>query len=370
MKYIDYEIKPTDLLLYELVRSGLAISHIAPNHFTAVTKDMWEEILLQAIRQSVIGVAFEGVLALPKELQPERLILLKWHSMTEQVKQNHFRMEQTLVQIKRWYAQKNISWTLIKGLGLSTYYPKPELRQTGDIDTYIAEGYAAIQEITKEMKGGYENHKHACFIYNKFWIENHTSFSEIRTSSLRKIADRYLLKQIEKQEELTILGEKITVASADFNALHMLLHAANHFLVIGLGLRHLCDWALFLKTQKGNYDSVSLKNILHEIGLDYFASAFTWAAIKYLSLPKEYMPFPMEETGNEQVLMKILMEGGNFGHYSNTQRKSSQNKLISNIYGGLFLLKREKDISIFWPKEMKHYSFKLLMTFISRIIHR
>ena len=49
-------------------------------------------------------------------------------------------------------------------------------------------------------------------------------------------------------------GTALLCPNADFNALFLTAHAINHFLYESVKMRHLLDWALFMKAEQENVD--------------------------------------------------------------------------------------------------------------------
>lgn len=66
-------------------------------------------------------------------------------------------------------------YDLLKGLGLSIYYPRPEHRECGDIDLWLDncdKGNRLIEELG--IKINYDSEKHAVFHYKGVMVENHS----------------------------------------------------------------------------------------------------------------------------------------------------------------------------------------------------
>lgn len=54
--------------------------------------------------------------------------------------------------------------------------------------------------------------------------------------------------------------------SANFNALFLTAHAMNHFLYESIKVRHVLDWALFIKTEHDNVDWTIFRPIVQIAG--------------------------------------------------------------------------------------------------------
>lgn len=94
----------------------------------------------------------------------------------------------------------------------------------------------------------------------------------------------------------------------------MLLHVASHMMSEGIGMRHLCDWAVFADTL-GNEKFVTLfEEKLKRFGLWKFAQILTLVSERYLGLVhKEWAQNPDVTEEQLEALMEDILNGGNFG---------------------------------------------------------
>ncbi|MCD8119227.1 MAG: nucleotidyltransferase family protein [Lachnospiraceae bacterium] len=114
--------------------------------------------------------------------------------------------------------------------------------------------------------------------------------------------------------------DSLPVLADDQQAVVLLLHKLEHFLTSGLGLRQVCDWAVFVKEKlnaqrpDGKRLWKNLEPLLKDFGLLTFAGVMTRVCIDYLVLPREAAPWAMAYDGQiaEKVIEQVLREG-NFG---------------------------------------------------------
>ena len=98
----------------------------------------------------------------------------------------------------------------------------------------------------------------------------------------------------------------------------MLLHTASHLTSEGVGLRHLCDWAVFVSSLSDAEFRELYEKKLKAFGLWRFAQALTLLGIEYLGAPKRVWAVRALERKSitaEQLesLMNDILSGGNFG---------------------------------------------------------
>jgi len=141
-----------------------------------------------------------------------------------------------------------------------------------------------------------------------------------------EIIREYISDMIETSE--LVKTELCTFVNPDkfHHGLIMLLHMQHHLLSEGIGLRHLCDWAVFVNSFKDNEFETLFKEKLQKAGLWIFAKTVSFAASIGIGLPKQkFMGNDMEFAKN---ILSDIISGGNFGS-KNSDRKR-QGMFISN----------------------------------------
>jgi hypothetical protein len=107
----------------------------------------------------------------------------------------------------------------------------------------------------------------------------------------------------------------------------LLLHTAAHLTSEGVGLRHLCDWAVFAAGIPDRTFSELFEKPLREIGLWRFAQILTLCGIRYLHAPERTWAGEADSLLT-QSLMDDILESGNFGRKD--ADRAAQIKYISN----------------------------------------
>jgi hypothetical protein len=73
-------------MLFELIQVALGNREKLSSVLSA---EEWINLFLEAQRQSVVGVTFEGLQILPQEQWPPQLLLLQWIGYGQQIKQRN-----------------------------------------------------------------------------------------------------------------------------------------------------------------------------------------------------------------------------------------------------------------------------------------
>lgn len=206
---------------------------------------------------------------------------------------------------------KGIEHTIIKGVASAKYYPEPFLRIMGDTDVIVKDTEKA-KEILEN--NGYELVResdelwHIEYRKNYMTVELHHTIHGIPQGNIEVenlFSDMY--EQTETYQ--TVFGD-VTVPSHFHNGLIMLLHMHAHFNSSGFGLRHLCDWAVFVNSFTEEDFVKTFKEKLKAVGLWRFACLLSQTS-GYIGLEqKEWM-------GKDETIAQMLLEDiiscGNFG---------------------------------------------------------
>ncbi len=235
--------------------------------FADLTPVDWQELYSLATRQGVTAVIFDKLRTLPKEVAPPSHIVQKWmlHALSIE--------KQTKVIYNRCadFAQRmhehGLQTLVLKGVAVSQYYPNPWHREFGDLDCYLyrntadgivwdgcyEEGNGIAEQVGYTVKRGHYKHSH--INYEGLEIENHQFSLPIKDGKDTKALERMLRGIVEQQGGgVPIRDSHLSCPPADFNALFLTAHAMSHFLYESIKIRHVMDWALFLKAEQDNVD--------------------------------------------------------------------------------------------------------------------
>ena len=122
------------------------------------------------------------------------------------------------------------------------------------------------------------------------------------------------------------------IPTAFHHGLVMLLHVAEHLINAGIGLRHLCDWAVFAAKFSDEEFCEMFEDKLKEVGLWRFAQLLTQLSVKYLHCPAKEWCGAADDDYLEMMMVDI-MNGGNFG--VKDKNRINQAKLITNTGKGV-----------------------------------
>ncbi len=211
---------------------------------------------------------------------------------------------------------EGIGHTLIKGLASAVWYPAPELRQTGDVDFYVEpQDVERTQEFL--VSRGFEPLKlshgvHRVFKKDGCRFELHFNVSGLPSGEAGKVCEGLFADLIARSQIKETPFGAARMPSDLHHGLILLLHTAHHLTNSGVGLRHLCDWAVFASGLSGDSGfPEEFTQALKKTGLLGFALCLDDICVRYLGAPGT-LPVT-EDKELSDTLLDDMLSGGNLG---------------------------------------------------------
>ena len=309
-------------MFFSLLRSSLWGSELDVDVVNFSRKDLGG-VVKMAKSQTVLGLIAHELMT-----RNEFADLLGSESrkrLTMMVQENFFtyqRLNAVLLTIVLELRKHGVDPILLKGQGISKYYPIPELRQCGDIDIYVGqEKFAKACEIIGAMstpedhQGDIPSLKHYHTRIGHAFIEIHR-YTDVYWPKrydrvYQKISDAGMHSNL---VPLDFVDAEVMTPSVDFNVFFIFNHFWHHFIADGVGLRQLCDWVRLLHVNHGKINLDYLSDVLCKMKLMKEWKVFGYIAVNTLGLPADEMPFydPKYKKAAKKVLELIMLEG-NFG---------------------------------------------------------
>lgn len=123
-------------LLLALLRPTITPSILQPNILNLSEED-WTRLFTLAAQHGVTALLFDTILRLPEQQQPSRALKIRWALSSEAIEKRHAQQTRAAHELTTLFASHGVRTILLKGLGLSIYYPRPEHRECGDIDLWL-----------------------------------------------------------------------------------------------------------------------------------------------------------------------------------------------------------------------------------------
>lgn len=292
----------------------------------------WRALLRMAEKQTVTGVVYDAILTLPSPLQSPADLLRQMHLHTVRIAQSHSLLNERLAEIVLLLQAEGIHSVLLKGQGVARNYPDPSRRTCGDIDLYVgAKHYERVCTLCHEKgmldERAAESIQHLHFGYKGVNIEIHriagVMLCNRRNRLFRRWSDQLL--QGNTCRSVLINDANVSLPPIRFDAFFIFYHTYKHFITGGVGLRQLCDWAMYLHAFRDEIDRDLLLKDLKRFHLLHAWRVMGTIAVEHLMLPEEDFPFYHATPAVKKVAhatMELIWEGGNFGFHTpgRTQR--------------------------------------------------
>ena len=294
----------------------------------------WEAVFRESVHQAVALQVFmdsDRIPGLPEALR-------------ERIRGNLFRRMMKNAQVHAQHTQLHnlltgwgIPYVILKGAASACHYPDPQSRAMGDVDFYVKKAdfdraLALFQEAGFEA-GELDHICHAVLKKKPMHLEMHHTPAGVPEGAVGRMVEGELEDLIESGWLLDNPAVTCRCPSDFHHGLIMLMHLQHHLLAEGVGLRHLCDWAVFVGKFPGDAFPALFRQRLRRLGLWKLARTLSLCAARYLGLPEQdWMLEELDDAATAGALMEDILAGGNFGS------KDSQRS-----YEGMFISNRGKD---------------------------
>lgn len=294
----------------------------------------WQELLLWARQQAIVGVVFSGIKKLnSKKLEIPHDILYQWIAFSQQIEGQNRLVNQRCAELIEKFAKDGYDSCILKGQGNANYYPDPYTRNPGDIDVWVKpksdvrcrkdekddikriirlarknnpDAVACNIHVEYGDLGGVEVeiHYRPAILHNPFYNKRLTSW--VRSQEESVFSNSCLLTS----------GELVCVPTFEFNIVYQLIHMYKHVMLEGLGLRQVIDYFYLLLNAKDDVRSKmsDVRETLKYLNLYNFTGAIMYILHDVLGLDEKYLIVPVDKRRGEFLLGEIL-RGGNFGKY-------------------------------------------------------
>ena len=282
--------------LFTLLRLGLSITMTEEedlSNFIMLSSEQWSQLGDLARKQGVLGIMLDGVdkcqvSGFKFQFPMPQMLRLEWIGEVLQIEQRNRQQIAVMNDLAGRWKQQGCRVMVMKGQANGVFYPKPEHRNSGDIDCYLFDDYARGNEIARQEGANVDEswYKHSVINYKGETFENHQYFVHTRDGKRGKRLNEELVEQLkDKSEEIKVIpGTVVEMPSMQWTAMFLTYHACAHFISEGLRLKQILDWAMFLKTHQEDVDWVAFYAFCDRNHLRVFADEMNTIAEKYLGV--------------------------------------------------------------------------------------
>lgn len=306
-------------VLFPLLRLGLGNSTVDDENLSEkiiLPAKKWNDLGDFAREQGVLGIMMDGVEKLEgtrygatRELNLDTK--LEWIGEVLQMEQINRQQICVMNELAERWKQNGIRVMVMKGQANAITYPRPEHRSSGDIDCYLFGKYSEGNDIAREAGISVDDswYKHSIIDYKGETFENHQYFVHTREGKRSKMLEKELEEALNVDEsEFKPLSESTVIPPVQWTAMFLTYHACAHFLIEGLKLKQVLDWAMFLKAHQNEVDWKAFYSFCERYHFRRFADAITAICCEQLCIKVTNLEIESKSIYAEKILNSVLYD--------------------------------------------------------------
>lgn len=333
---------------FSFLRFALGLASLTDEDKAWLKDADWLQLLDFAKRQALVGVYFEGVKQLPKELAPRADIVFRWMGLAENIRKRNLLLNRASATIYNKVCEAGFRCCILKGQGNALMYGNPYSRMPGDVDVWAMVDRGTLRRLAKELVKssgsiGEESYNHIEMTVDGIPVELHPTpaflCNYVHNSRLQKWLRRNADLQCSNLVDLPDGMGRIAIPTAIFNAVYQLQHLYHHHFFEGIGLRQFVDYLLVLRSI--DFTDECRGVFIHDLkylGLYHFAGAVMYILHCVFGVSAEEMPVSVDKKRG-RLLMEDIIRGGNFGQYDTRFAKSAYGHNLQRLSRDLQLLR-------------------------------
>lgn len=305
--------------LFSVLKDALWKSEETVMSLPSLNKEQVVELMEEAKKQTVHGLVLNRIDW--QSYSFDKAFVFGHIGLLMQTQSQNAHMNEILVEFAKVMSEHGIDYVIVKGQSVGCYYPRPELRSSGDIDFYCApvhyeKACRVLPEVLGVELGGEDSDHHLAFVWHDVHFEMHYALFDFYSKKKNRQWNE-LLNQA-KPETFNLLGNDIKTLPATLHAFYVFLHIYEHLLELGVGLRQFCDFAVLLHYRHDDIDFKALQNYAEEFGMSTALKACGAILVDWLGLSPEEFPYELtkKDSRRAEKILDVVFYRGNMGKYN------------------------------------------------------
>lgn len=267
-------------LFLRIIRSGVLI----PDKNALQPNTDWTAIYALAVQHGLLPIIIDGIERLPEAYRPPKEMLLKWIGEVLQNESQNVSQKKVAREMAELFHDNYIKTYVLKGEVIAECYPKPNHRNSVDMDCYLKpvnsdfDAWALGNDLIKG-KGYQVNtdfYKNSTFLLPGLTVENHQYLTPFRGNRKLKALESLLQSLLHRDEGESKFDETwLYRPPVIVSALFLIEHAYSHFLHEGLTWRMVLDWVMFWKRHDDDINWNDFYAYIDEFGFRKFYDSFS-----------------------------------------------------------------------------------------------
>ena len=265
----------------------------------SLDEDGWRRIAACAKEQSITGMLGYSFESLPENTRiPDDVLyyLLSEQEITARAGRKKLAVSKA---VKEYFEVKGLHPLIMKGPTTAAFYPEPLMRSYGDIDLYFPgdefKDARSLASDKTEIEDAGDGSFH--FKWEDVDVDVHSRYFDLHRPD----------------------KDLPAVPSPEATVLMLSAHAMKHACGAGIGIRQICDVAMACKALEDKLDAKRLDEALWKAGMAKWQTLLSSFIINRLGIKT---PLPEGKTIPDTHLLKVVEEGGNFGHHAAGRSKA------------------------------------------------
>ena len=325
-----------------------------------------KQLIGMAEKQTVAGLIIDALIK--KSVKMEQQTVFESFAYLEQIRLQNQQMNAEVAEFARLMVKTQTDYIIVKGQTLVALYPDPLLRMSGDID-FLIRDYEHTAEVLKahwnvELPRSLAE-KEIAFTHGEALYELHTYLIDFGSNRHKRYWEKTLA---ESTPIYIIIGrERVAIMEPTLYVAYVFIHLFFHFIHEGIGLRHLCDWAVVMHHYADEIDKPRLADVLQIVGLMKAFKAFGCILVDQLGMTD--FPYSLSENDRkfQQRILKDILHGGNFGRNKRNVRNAGLKYKAETMWKVLSNSIRYLSLA---PSEMFLQTHRRMMINLKIIFHR
>lgn len=302
-----------DELFYTILRAELWQQPIGN---VTLSPEQAKDYIEEAKKQSVAGLFCNSLVH--HDIHIGKEYTLKALAIVKKVTKDNQKRNFDVAHFCMFFQRHHIPFVIVKGQSVAALYPHPELRQSGDIDVYCGESHflEARELIAQKTDLQFDPSipvKHLAFSIDGSKYELHRILSIFSYPKNQRFFNEKMEEALVRHDEVDINGVKVPVLSPTDSVFFQVVHIFYHIIKEGVGLRQLCDLAVFIHSTQERIDFDELQSNLKKIGLEEFFQAMMNILVEQLGLVLNETKLKSQKSTLAKKILKDINDGGNFG---------------------------------------------------------
>ena len=271
----------------------------------------WAAVFSEISKQGLVSLTYPVV----QDLNIPADTLKRWSDARDLYLMNNMKNVNAHFELHTILSEAGIHYAILKGVASGSCYPDLLTRAYGDVDFVVAkDSFDKASEVlsSKGFTFNRQSPNHIEYYKGGIEYELHPRATKLIHNDRDPIIQEYFKDITFEAIPFEYNGKSCMIPCPRHQALSLLLHTVGHMSGTGVGLRHICDWAVFAAKMSDEFFETEMQPILKQTGLWTFTKILTALCTEHLGLRK-FCFADIDDTAYFDIFIDDIFSSGNFG---------------------------------------------------------